>query len=142
MTAEENERLLARYVREVWDEANPDAVERFAADGFRRHGSPGSQPLDRTAQIQRLKTFREAFPDMTIEVEDVVTTSDRIAFRSTMRGTHRGQFLGIPPTGRKVTVGLVDIIRVENGEFVEQWGGPDMLDLVRQLGATVRSGEQ
>ena len=62
---------------------------------------------------------------------------DRIAFRSTMRGTHRGEFLGIPPTGIQVTVGLLDVIRIENGKFVEQWGGPDLLDLVQQLGAEI-----
>lgn len=142
MPGDENTDLLERYIREVWGEGKPDAVDRFASEAFRRHGSPGSAPLDRAAQIERLKAFREAFPDITIEVEDVVSAGDRIAFRSVMRGTHRGEFVGIPPTGRQVTVGLVDIIRVENGRFAEQWGGPDMLDLVRQLGATVRPSEE
>jgi predicted ester cyclase len=54
-----------------------------------------------------------------------------------MRGTHQGEFLGIPPTGKQVTVGLVDVIHIENGKFVEQWGGPDLLDLVQQLGGEI-----
>lgn len=141
MTGTDNERLLERYIREVWDKGNPDAVELFAAEGFLRHGRPGTEPLDRTGQIERLKSFRTAFPDISVEVDDAITSDDYIAFRSTMRGTHRGKLMGIAPTGRQVTVQLVDMIRVEAGKFVEQWGGPDMLDLLRQLGATIRTGE-
>lgn len=137
MSAEENAALLERYISEVWKAANPEAVRRFAAESFRRHRSPLSEPLDREGQVALLKGFRDAFPDITIEVEDVVATDDRIAFRSTMRGTHEGEFLGIPPTGRHVTVGLVDILRVQDGKFVEQWGGPDLLDLLKQLGASI-----
>ena len=114
-------------------------MEEFAAATFQRHTSPNAEPLDRNAQIERLKGFRAAFPDITIEVEDVVESGDLIAFRSTMRGTHLGEFLGIPASGRQVTVGLLDLVRVADGEFIEQWGGPDMLDLLRQLGATVEA---
>lgn len=141
MTAGDHEKLLERYVREVWDQGNPDAVEVFASEDFRRHGRPGSEPLDRAGQIQRLKAFRSGFPDITIEVDDVITSDSHIAFRSTMTGTHRGELMGIPPTGRGVTVRLVDMIRVEGGKFAEQWGGPDMLDLLRQLGATIQAPE-
>lgn len=140
MTAVDNEKLLERYISEVWDEGNPKAVERFAAKSFRRHGRPGSEPLDRDAQIERLTGFKTAFPDIEIVVDGVVADDQHIAFRSTMTGTHRGELMGIAPTGREVTVQLVDIIRVERGKFAEQWGGPDMLDLVRQLGATIQAG--
>lgn len=136
---DENRALLERYIAEVWDSGNPRAVEEFASEAFRRHAAPGSPPLDRASQIERLEGFRTAFPDITIVVEDVVSEGDLIAFRSTMRGTHRGTFMGIPPTGREVVVGLVDMIRVEDGRFAEQWGGPDMLSLLQQLGATVAS---
>lgn len=138
MSAEENAALLERYISEVWEAANPEAVGRFAAESFRRHRSPLSDPLDRAGQISLLKTFRSAFPDITVEVEDVVAADDRVAFRSTMRGTHQGEFLGIEPTGRKVTVVLVDILRIEDGKIVEQWGGPDLLDLLKQLGASIQ----
>lgn len=137
MSAAAARTLLHRYVREVWDEGQPEAAERFLAPNFLRHTSPNSEPLDRDHQLARLKGFREAFPDITIDVEDVIVENDKVAFRSTMRGTHRGEFLGISPTGRQVTVGLVDIIRIEDGRFAEQWGGPDLLDLARQLGADI-----
>lgn len=78
-------------------------------------------------------SFRAAFPDIALTVDDVLIDGDRIAFRSTLRGTHLGPFRGFEPTGRPVTVSLVDIVRVENDQFVEQWGGPDLLDLLRQI---------
>jgi steroid delta-isomerase-like uncharacterized protein len=129
--------LLQRYVREIWDAGDPEAVRRFAAAGYRRHVSAVGEPLDLDAQVERLKGMRAAFSDLSLTVEDAVVEGDRIAFRATLRGTHSGAFQGIPPTGRTVTVAVVDIARVTDGRIVEQWGGPDVLDLLRQLGARV-----
>lgn len=141
VSADENAALLNRYIDEVWNAADPEAVARFVAPTFRRHTSAAGPPLDLAGQIERLKGFRVAFPDVTIDIEDVIAGEGDVAFRSTMRGTHLGEFLGIPPTGRAVVVGLVDMIRIEDGCFVEQWGGPDLFDLLRQIGATVTPGE-
>lgn len=135
MSSVENTESLHRYIREVWQEGNPVAVERYVSDHYQRHLTPNGPSLDREGQIQRLNGFRAAFPDVRIVVEEVIAEGDRLAFRSTMTGTHRGEFLGIAPTGRKVTVGLVDVIHFKDGRFEEQWGGPDLFDLLRQLGA-------
>jgi predicted ester cyclase len=135
VSARENKTLLRRYVREVWEKENPEAVRGFLAPKYQRHTSPDAAPLTLDDQVQRLIGFRTAFPDIQIVVEDVVAEGDHIAFRSTMCGTHHGELMGIAPTGKQVTVGLVDMIRVEDGKFVEQWGGPDLFDLLRQLGA-------
>lgn len=133
MSGEANKQLLARYVREVWDEGDLEALERFLSPDFKRHVSPTLPPLDRNGQIQRLRGFRSAFPDITLEVEDVVTGDDRVAFRSTIRGTHSGPLAGMAATENQITLALVDIVRIEDGLFAEQWGGPDMADLFRQL---------
>lgn len=134
MSVSENKALLRRYVREVWEKQNPAAVKEFLASNYRRHASPDAAPLNLNDQVQRLIGFRTAFPDIQIVVEEVIAEGDLIAFRSTMRGTHKGEFFGIAPTGRQVTVGLIDVIRVKDSKFVEQWGGPDLFDLLRQLG--------
>lgn len=63
----------------------------------------------------------------------IVAEGDKIAFRSTMQRSHQGDFLKIAPTGREVIFSLLDIIRVEDGRFVKQWGGPDIYDLLQQL---------
>lgn len=138
MSTDDNKRLLERYVAEVWEMGNIDALDAFLADDYRRHVSPTLPPLDPEAPIRRLAGFRSAFPDITLNVEEVMAEGDRIAFRSTITGTHRGQLAGLPATGREIEVGLVDVIRVEDGRFAEQCGGPDMADLFRQLGAVHR----
>ena len=135
MSASENKALLRRYFKEVWEKQNPAAVRRFLAPEYRRHTSPDAEPLTLDEQVQRLAGFRTAFPDIQIVVEQVIAEGDCLAFRSTMRGTHQGPLMGIAPTGKQVTVGLIDVIRVKGGKFVEQWGGPDLFDLLRQLGA-------
>ncbi len=141
MSVEENKALLQRYVEEVWRQGNVAALDDFLAPDYRRHVSPTAAPLTRDGQKERLAGVRAAFPDIELTVEDVLAEGDRVAFRSTLRGTHRGVFQGIAPTGVRVTVALLDLIRIEQGRVVEQWGGPDFLDLLRQLGATVSVGQ-
>lgn len=136
MSKVENKALLAKYIEEVWDEASVEAIRDFLSPAFQRHISPLLPPLDLEGQVERIAGFREAFPDVTIEVRDVIAENDRVAFRSTMRGTHSGEFAGLQPTGKQITVGLLDVIRIEDGQFVEQWGGPDLFDMLRQLGAS------
>lgn len=131
-----DEVLLRRYIDAVWTQHDPTAVEEFLAPTYRRHLTP-MRRLDLAGQIERLETFWAAFPDAELTVEQVVAAGGFVAFRSTLRGTHLGPFLGIAPTGREVTVALLDLLRVEGGRFVEQWGGPDVFDLVHQLGAEV-----
>jgi predicted ester cyclase len=108
-------------------------VDVFLSPNYRRHRSPTECPLTREQQKELLIGLRVAFPDVTIELEDIVAEGDKIAFRSTMRGTHQGEFLDIAPTGLEVIFSLLDIIRIEDGSFVEQWGGPDIYDLLQKL---------
>jgi predicted ester cyclase len=135
MSASENKTLLRRYLREVWENQNPAAARGFLALDYQRHTSPDTAPLTLDDQVQRLIGFRAAFPDIQIVVEEVIADGDHMAFRSTMRGTHQGELMGISPTGEQVTIGLIDVMCVGNGRIFEQWGGPDLFDLLRQLGA-------
>ena len=141
MSADADKALLRRYIEDVWHRANVAALDDYLAADYRRHVSPTAPPLSLDGQKQRLAGFRAAFPDIQLTLEDVLVEDDRVVFRSTMRGTHKGEFQGIPPTGARVTVALFDTIRIQDGRIVEQWGGPDVLDLLRQLGATVASRE-
>src|SRR5215216_3844008 len=67
----------------------------------------------------------ESFPDLSITVEDVMAEGDRVAARVVMRGTHRGEFQGIAPTGKRVEVKAIDMFRISNGKIVEHWGHAD-----------------
>ena len=132
-----NKTVVRRYLQEVWQKRNPEALEKFLSADYRRYLSPAAEPLTLEAQKARLTGFHEAFPDLQFTLEDIFAEGDRVAFRSTIEGTHQGVFQGVAPTGKTVKVSLVDIVRVEDGVITQHWGGPDLLDLLKQLGATV-----
>ena len=142
MSVEENKSLVRRYLDEVWNQRNPAAVDEFLAPDYRRYLSPIAAPLTRDGQRQRLTGFRAAFPDVHLTLEDVFAEGDRVAFRVTLRGAHHGVFQGIPATGRAVVVSTLDVVRVENGNLAEHWGGPDLWGLLQQLGAVISVGPE
>ena len=142
MSAEENKALVRSYIEKVWHQKNSAAIDEFLAVNYQRHTSPNVAPVNREGQKQRLVGIRAAFPDITLTLEEILAEGDRVAFRSTIRGTHQNIFQGIPPTGRQVTVSLLDIVRVEDSKIVEHWGGPDFLDWLQQLGAVISVSQE
>ena len=141
MGREDTAAVAARYARDAWDPANPfdpSVLEGLLSEDFRRHLSAAAAPLDRAQQMERLLGIRAAFTELSIEPDDVVVDGDRAVIRATITGTHSGELMGIAPTGKRVTVRLIDMMRVTDGVIVEQWGGPDMLDLLQQIGAEIR----
>lgn len=140
MGTNESRDLLERYFREVWAGGDPEAVARYLDASYARYVAP-ARPPDRPERAGgAVDGLPCSVPDIEIRLEAVIVENDLVAFRSTMRGTHEGEFLGLAPTHRSVTVGLIDIWRIDNGRVVEQWGGPDMFDLLRQLGADFTAG--
>ena len=95
------------------------------------------EPIDIAGQIERERRFFVAFPDATIEAHEIIADDQFIAMRATGRGTNLGPWSGHPPTGNTIEVTIVDLKRIANGKFVEHWGGPDRLEMVRQLGVTL-----
>lgn len=96
-------------------------------------------PMDATGP-QALKqvwtVLRRAFPDLHVAVEDVIADGDKLAFRNTVTGTHRGDYRGLPPTGKSVKYDEIFIFRFAEGRIAEIWGVVDLLSQMRQLGAT------
>jgi predicted ester cyclase len=136
MAAEDNKALVRRVLAEVRHGWTTAVIEQFFAPDYRRHLTPTGPHLTREEQLERASRLRAAFPDAEATLEDIVAEGDRVAYRLTIRGTHRGPFLGIAPTGHRVTVALFAIVRVEQGRLAEEWGGLDQTDLLRQLRAT------
>ncbi len=135
MSAEDNKALVRQLlvgVRDGWTQA---VIEQFFAPDYRRHLAPTGPHLTREEQRERASRLRVAFPDAAAALEDIVAEEDRVAYRLTIRGTHRGSFLGVAPTGRRVTVSFFAIVRIADGKLAEEWGGLDQVDLLRQLRA-------
>lgn len=126
-----NKALVRNYLNDVWHAGKP--ASGFVTPDYRRHLSPTMPPLDAAAQQARIDALRAAFPDVRFTVEDIFAEGDRVVFRATMRGTHRGAFRGVEPTGRTIQGTVIDVVRIANGRIAEHWGGPDISDLLRQL---------
>jgi predicted ester cyclase len=114
------------------DEAVAEAI--IHAEFFDHTNPPGMQHgLEGHKAIVRL--FRAVFPDLEWLIDDLIAEGDKVVARTTMRGTHRGDFFGLPPTGRLVEMQGVHIVRIADGRVIEHWGSNDDLGLMRQLGA-------
>jgi predicted ester cyclase len=85
--------------------------------------------------------FRSAFPDFKATINDIIAEGDKVVIRMTWNGTHRGEFMGIPPTGKRVSFGVFDILRIAGGKFVEHWGQMDSMLMMQQLGVIPAPGE-
>jgi steroid delta-isomerase-like uncharacterized protein len=127
--------LAQRWFTEVMNQGNEDVIDEITAPNFVDHDPlPGTSP-DRDGLHDFVKQVRSAFPDLDAEIDDILVEGDRLAVRSTIRGTHEGDFMGIAATGKKVEVANYDFVRIENDQAVEHWGTIDSAALMEQLGA-------
>jgi steroid delta-isomerase-like uncharacterized protein len=127
--------MAQQWYSEVMNEGNEDLIDELCAENFVDHDPlPGTGP-DRQGIHDFVKLVRSAFPDLQTTVDEIIAEGDRIAVRSTFRGTHEGDFMGIPATGKKVEVSNYDFVRFENDQAAEHWGTIDSAALMEQLGA-------
>jgi steroid delta-isomerase-like uncharacterized protein len=109
----------------------------FASDVHDHRGPPAHDIHGIDGEKRFIVRVRAAFPDLQVEIEDLVTEGDRVAARVMHRGTHRGDFLGIAPTGRSVTYEGTVIFRIAEGKIRERWGTVDLFALLWHLGEPV-----
>ena len=133
----DNGQQVRRLVDESVNAHRPDLLASVVRSNVRFHpGTPGAAPD--TEGIDELRVafgrFHEAFPDLHITLEDVITAGDQVAARWTATGTHEGELAGIPATGRSVQWGGIDVYRFDQGMIVEWWRNDDFVGLLHQLG--------
>ena len=123
----EENKAIARRVYEIVStgdfERAREIVNPDAPDNELLQNDPPAKLIDTFKET--FAEAREGFPDLIVTVEDVMVEGDRVAARVTMRGTHRGEFQGIAPTGKRVEVKAIDMFRISGGKIVEHWGHAD-----------------
>lgn len=133
--SEENKRLVRRLVEEVWNQENLAALDELLASDYVRHDPSWPDEVRGPEGFkQYASTVQAACPDGRFTVEDLIAEGDKVVIRWTLKGTHQGEFLGILPTWRDVTLTGISILRIQEGKIVEGWGGYDTLGLMHQLG--------
>ena len=135
MAAETKKLVMNRFL-EFINTASEKLAQELISPSAVFHVPGRTEPMRGPAgYLAIIGMMRGGFPDIQWTLEEMVAEGDKIAARFTMRGTHRGTFFGIPPTGKTISVQAMNIYRLSGGQFVEEHGQPDMLGLLQQIGA-------
>jgi predicted ester cyclase len=119
----ENKAAVTRFNREVIEQGSDSAFHELMAPEFvNRTALPGMPPGPDGMQYMFNQVLRPALPDLTVTILDQIAEGDKVTTRKTITGTHRGPLFDIPPTNRRVSIDVIDIVRLENGRYVEHWG--------------------
>jgi steroid delta-isomerase-like uncharacterized protein len=142
MSGEDNKALVRQLVDQVFNQGNISKLDEFVEPDFvEREVLPAGIPGGREGLRQLTTMLRSAFPDFKATIDDILAEGDKVVIRQTWTGTHKGEFMGIPPTGRDMSMEVIDIIRLANGKFVEHWGVMDAMAMMQQLGAIPPPGQ-
>ena len=133
-TAEEqNKDLIRRYYEEMWNLWDFGMAEQILAAEIAFHGSLGVTTRGIAAFREYMQTVRDAFPDFHNTIEELVAENQSVVARLTYRGTHRGEILGVAPTGRKITYAGAAFFQIADGKITKGWVLGDRLSLLQQL---------
>lgn len=136
--SEENKALARRGLEEVLGQGKWDVLDELTAADvglyYKAPVAPGGRVDGRDALRQLLQTYRAAFPDLSVAVEDQVAEGDKVVTRYSTTGTHQGPLPNLPATGKRVSVSGIGVQRFAGGQFVEGWVVDNQLGLLQQLG--------
>ena len=137
---EENKAIVRRWIDES-SKGNWAIFNDLLARDYVWHQPGRPKPLNREETEQFMRTFRTAFPDHRLTIEDMIAGGDKVVTRYSIRGTHKGDYLGIAATGKEVVVTSICISRIAEGKVAEEWEEFDAFGFMLQLGAIPPIGE-
>lgn len=126
--------LAHRFYDDAVNKGDLDVLSSIIHDDFVEHEEMPGVPRDREAPRAFVTIFRAGFSDLHASIEDIIQQDDKIAVRVRMTGTHDGAFMGIPPTGKRMDMQIIDIVQMRDDKAVAHWGVSDMAAMMSQLG--------
>jgi predicted ester cyclase len=132
--AASNKELVRRFYKEVYVDWNMALVDEAVSPRFTSHDWPEGGPTGPRAFRDYYAAIRSVVPDARYEVDDLIAEGDRVVVRWRLLGTHRGEFQGIAPTGRAITLKGIAIYRVDEGKLMERWVVSDLHGVLEQIG--------
>jgi steroid delta-isomerase-like uncharacterized protein len=135
MSVEDNKAIVRRLIEEGWNRADLGAIEACYATDYVNHDPDNPAVRDWPSLKEAYRGYFAAFPDAHNVIDDLIGEGDRVVTRWTSRGTHQGEFAGIPATGKQVTYTATTTYRLADGKIVEGWWNYDLFGILQQLGA-------
>ncbi|MBV9987060.1 MAG: ester cyclase [Chitinophagaceae bacterium] len=136
MTAEQNKALVRRVNKEYIEGRDESVAYELIADDFTNCAAPADSPRGPQAVIWFFDNImRPAFSGIRVVIHEQVAEGDFVTTRKSFHATHKGEFFGVPATGREVTIDVIDMIRLHDGKFKEHWGIIDMPGILAQIGS-------
>ena len=133
--SEANKTIARRMSEEVWNQGNLDAADELCAPDIVVHGAASGLPPGREGLKQFIGMYRAAFPDLKVTADFTIAEGDKVVQHWTSSGTHKGDLMGMPATGKKFEMTGLSISRIVDGKTVEVWNASDQLGMMQQLGA-------
>ena len=134
MGTQENQANARRFLEEVVNRGNVAVIDELSSPSFVDHTAPPGVPAGNEGFKAFITMFRAAFPDLRYTIDDEIAEGDKVVERVTASGTMKGDFQGMPASGKTATWSEIHITRFENGKAVEHWGVADQLGMLAQLG--------
>jgi steroid delta-isomerase-like uncharacterized protein len=128
-----NEKTMRRLVDEVINQQCLDVIDEIIHVDY-VYRAPDQELHGRQALCELLTTYQTAFPDLQVNIDELITTADKAVLIFTLTGTHKNELMGIPPGGKQVNINGMICSRLENGQIIEEWELLDQLSLLQQLG--------
>jgi steroid delta-isomerase-like uncharacterized protein len=133
MSTENNKAVTHQFLDELFNKRNPAIVDALCVNNVVNHGlGPEASGIEGTKRSASM--YLAAFPDLHFTFEDYIAEGDQVVVRWTSTGTHKGELMGIPPTGKQFSGTGMEIYRFEGGKIAEHWLASDQLGLLQQLG--------
>jgi len=134
LTMEGNKQIVRRFNYEFVEHGDMNSFNELVADNVYNHSAPAASSTGPDGMIYFINVvLRSAFPDLKVEILDQIAEGDRVVTRKILHATHSGDFMGIAPSNKKVSIHVIDIIRLSDGRYVEHWGMSNLADIVKEL---------
>ncbi len=136
-SAEQNKQIVVRFNKECIENGKPESFEELLSDKVINHSAPAGMPNGRASFSFFLNDIlRKGFPNLKVEILEQISEGDLVATRKKIRAIHSGEIFGISPSNKEVEINIIDIIRLQNGQYVEHWGQSNFDEIIKEISKT------
>jgi steroid delta-isomerase-like uncharacterized protein len=138
---EKQNKAMVQKILAEGDKGNVEILNEVCASDYKMYWPSNAEPINLEEHIQLWQAFINAFPDLNHTIDEIIAEGDQVSTRETARGTHKGEFQGIPPTDKQFTMSAICLWRFRDGKLVEYRADGDMLGMMMQLGMELKPKE-